>query len=192
LVKKLQADLHGVGQRFAYNPVRCLKSKPARNAIREYDLDWSALVRGLRELLPPGAEDDRLVERLADFLAGYRLIRDMESQVKGVQKGGFGHGSLSLGRGFRKKLPILDSDGEKIGMVSIRDVLGNADFTPMVTARLKTRLIAEMMKDLEQRQYPKWWVWEFLPKAWQLVGESFKADSPSRVLRRAKKHRQDP
>jgi hypothetical protein len=110
----------------------------------------------------------------------------MESQVKGVQKGGLGHGPLSLGRGSRKKVPILDSRGEKIGMVSIRDVLGNSDFTPMVTAKLKTRLIAEMKKVME-RQYPKWWVKGFLPKAWQLVGESFKADSPSRVLRRAVK-----
>ena len=75
----------------------------------------------------------------------------------------------------------------KIGMVSIRDVLGNADFTPMVTAKLKTRLIAGMMKDLERQHHPKWWVREFLPKAWQLVGESFKVGSPSRVLRRARK-----
>jgi hypothetical protein len=78
--QKLQVDLYGVGQRFVYDPVKCLRNGPARNAIREYDLDWSALVRRLWQLFPPGAEDDRLVERLADFLAGYRLIRDMESR----------------------------------------------------------------------------------------------------------------
>lgn len=185
---KQQPDLYDVALSFVGDPRKCLGNQAARTIIREYHIavsilnnehrlfDWDALVSELRV-------DGRLVERWADLLAGYCLVRDMESQVKGVQQGGLGHGEVSLGRAFRKKLPVQDASG-KIGTVSIRGVLGNPDFTPAVTARLKTRLLAEMHEDLDSPQYEKGWVREVIQEAWQLVGEHLEQESISRVLRR--------
>lgn len=181
-------DLHDVARSFAVDPRKCLRNEAAQTMIREYHLavgilnnehrlfEWHALVSELRV-------DGRLAERWADLLAGYCLVRDMESQVKGVQQGGLGHGPVSLGRAFRKKLTIQDASG-KTGMVSTREVLGTPDFTPAVTAQLKTRLLAEMYKDLDSPQYEKGWVREVIQEAWQLVEESIKQESISRVLRR--------
>jgi len=187
-------DLHGVGCFFVADPRNCVNDKSARGVIREYDLDWKLLVSGLRRLFKDDPTELHLAERFADFLAGYKLVRDMESQLKGIQKGGLktprkplGHGPVSLGRGLRKRVPVYDPSGKKLGTVSLRDVLGDPDFTPAVTARVKTRLLAEMSEDL--RAYPTWKIEEFLPKMWELVGVRFRSDSPSRILRRARKRR---
>lgn len=173
---KQQPDLYDVALSFVRDPRKCVKNQEGRAAIREYDLNWKGLVSKLRL-------EGHLAERWADFLAGYRLIRDMESQVRGVQQGGLGHGPVSLGRAFRKKLPVQDASG-KTGMVSTREVLGNPDFTPAVTAQLKTRLLAEMYEDLDSPQNEKGWVREVIQEAWQLVGEYLEQESISRVLRR--------
>lgn len=173
---KQQPDLYDVALSFVRDPRKCVENQEAREVIREYDLDWEWLVSKLRL-------EGHLAERWADILAYYCLVRDMESQVKGVQQGGLGHGPVSLGRAFRKKLPVQDASG-KTGMVSTREVLGNPDFTPAVTAQLKTRLLAEMYEDLDSPAYEKWWVWEALEDAWKLVGETVKQESFARILRR--------
>lgn len=187
--QKRLPDLYDVGLMFQFDPRKCVKDKSANQVIREYDVDWTLLADNVWSLLNRDPKERGLADKIAYLLAGYRLVRDMQSQMKGVQEGGLGHSPVSLGRAFRKKNPVFDSSGKKVGAVRFMDILGKPDFTPALTAQLKTRLILEMSEDRHLLRYPKWWIREFLGKAWGLVGESLQSESISRVVRRSRNGR---
>jgi len=185
-----RSSLYEVALHFASDPQRCLKDKSAREVLRGFggcDHDWNELFNKLWALFEKEQAERSLAEHLADLLAGYCLVRFMESPLKGTEEGALGHDPFRLGRGFRGKLSVHASEGtEKIGTVSMREVFGTTLLTPMVTARLKTRLLLEMSSAFGKK-YPLWTVRkEFLPKAWKLVRGTVNPTSIPRVLRRSR------
>lgn len=189
--RRVASHLYDVASRFVTDPRGCVRNRSARSVIRRYDLNWTELIKHVRDFCPDGIEDD-LVDRIGDLLAGYCLVRDMESRTKGALKGGLRHPSTSMGRGFRRRIRVWSPSNKKVGSVSLQDILGTPDFTPAVTARLRTRLIAEMHDEFVSQEHPKWLVRDILPKVWELVGEGLSSESIPRVLRRFRKRQESP
>jgi len=181
MARKAQSDAFEVREKFAADPLGCIRNPASTRILREQDFGWRPWARlpladrraetvvkaparweegfwqGLKGYLREVVSDVRLASRFADFLMGYLLISENETR----------------GRDLRP----------------LRHIIGSPPSSrPQHAESLKQVLIRAMVEDLVASGFTrKAACEEILPKIWETIEVKVKPASNLRMERRSRK-----
>lgn len=203
MARKTQLDTFDVRERFAADPLKCIRNLAAKRVLREQDPGWRPWVRlplahrraGTEIVAPARWEekywnslsgyleeligDAKLGARFADLLVGYLLVVENEYEHMGPTVSSFREAMADVSK--------QKSSGR--AMRPLRRIMGSpATSRPQRRESLKLVLSRNMVADLVASGLSrKFACEERLPQVWAAIGVKLNPKSILRTERRSRK-----
>lgn len=201
-------DTFDVRERFARDPLGCLRNPKAKRILREQDFGWRPWARlpladqrfrsliatpdrwkekywlGLSGYVEEVVDDSQVAKRFADLLIGYCLVVENEAAPFELKQGSRKQGELRPQEG---DLGPVRTPGRELR--SLRGFIGSAASShPQHAPSLRTRLIGIMVADLVKSGLSRERACnELIPLIWAAIEVKLNPSSVLRMERRSRK-----